>query len=174
MNEARNIRATAVLLRQRSGGRYTINRRLLSHECSSQNGAGRFSHQAFLLLSTTNNRDCGRYVYSLCCQRNEVNKRTTPDLKTSVFSIYAPVLRSAGTKYFFLSMSGMSLRSAFSQITCKSNQIKRQRTSQPQGRRGRGSLKNVEQRPKQKIAVSTGNSSCWTEASLFANYCTLP
>lgn len=31
---------------------------------------------------------------------------------------YPPVLRSAGTKYFFLSMSGMSLRSAFSQITC--------------------------------------------------------
>ena len=28
-----------------------------------------------------------------------------------------PVLRSAGTRYFFLSMSGMSLRSAFSQIT---------------------------------------------------------
>lgn len=52
------------------------------------------------------------------------NRSATVSTRGSSFTrivprVYAPVLKSAGTRYFFLSMSGMSLRSAFSQITCR-------------------------------------------------------
>lgn len=52
----------------------------------------------------------------------------------------APVLRSAGTRYFFLSMSGISLRSAFSHITCthQADRHKRYRSGTGAGPGGDG------------------------------------